>query len=548
MTVLPDLTISHPRLLTSKSVVWNLSICAYIHGVKVPRRPLDWNDQLKSLEVAHERIWLLIEINEHIGGLLDTGISLSSIISVINNFRRFISYVDNEEIKLKSKVDVANSIYRYSEYLIRQASLKKITSTTAYTQISSLGRHFNLILNIGFNIQTTRIKKGRKSRRAVSRDADKVNMEHASKLAKFAFDISKNFDSNCLRIGQGPILVKVRESLTKVPVNLTTTKKHTTVYETQDFRFNSARRAFNLRVAAEIFIFLGMTMANPSQVYNLKRYKFDFKPLGKNYEVREYKNRRGGEVLLKIPKPYRASFEKYLSFMDEYAHESQWLFPTLNKVGEFSKRIDNDIKQFKCLLLSNQMPWITPRKFKAIGLNILLRLSGDETIAAEFGNHTIKVFRDSYEFPSLQKAIIEVTQFWNKNDPFINGEPTVSLFGTPCSGTPKPIENASSKLPRPDCLTPSGCIGCQHYRDEDTLDYVWNLYSFRYLKIIEASSYKSKEIKPSNIVIDWCNLKINWFKKSLDKKHSEWAAEASMRIDEGDYHPIWSRKIEKYRG
>jgi len=70
----------------------------------------------------------------------------------------------------------------------------------------------------------------------------------------------------------------------------------------------------------------------------------------------------------------------------------------------------------------------------------------------------------------------------------------------------------------------------------------------KYLKIIESSSHRTKEEKPSNIVIDWINLKINWFNNDENPERKEWVAEAQMRIEEGDYHPIWARRIEKYEG
>ena len=232
--------------------------------------------------------------------------------------------------------------------------------------------------------------------------------------------------------------------------------------------------------------------------------------------------------------------------MSDYAEDTEYLFPVITSEGAYIKRTDSDWSGVKFLTQAYKIPNIAPRSFRKVGLNVLLRLSANEQTAADYGNHAIATFRETYEFPSQQRAMVEIARFWQANDPLEHGEPKLSLFNTPCNGIPEPFDDATDKLAKPDCLTPSGCMGCQHYRDEDSLDYVWNLYSFRHLKTIESSSYLDDGEKPSNIAIDWVNLKINWFNNSKNQSHHEWIEEGKIRIDEGEYHPNWDRKIQKY--
>lgn len=111
---------------------------------------------------------------------------------------------------------------------------------------------------------------------------------------------------------------------------------------------------------------------------------------------------------------------------------------------------------------------------------------------------------------------------------------------------PKAVENASKYLPKPDCITPTGCINCEHYRDIESFNYVWGLVSIKFLMIIESSSYRTNAVKPSNLVIDWINGKLKWFSDSHVPEHKKWVDESEMRIEEGDYHPSWSRKIQNF--
>lgn len=531
--------IEHHRII-KKSPAWDLINLNHIGGTEVYRNKKNWREKVEELPVAIERIWLIQSLKEHFWSLLETGSSVNTISHTIRVFAAFISFIDKNKRTISDKDELEKNVYDYAEYLFQRESRKEIASGMGYSHFIIIIKPLNDALEINLDVTNTRLSKKVKSRRAIGREADKANLEAASKLAQFAFDITQNFNPDDLRNVEASVFVEVRDSLLAEPVNLTP--------RIGKGRPNSSNTAFNHRVSAELMIFLAMTTANISLAHNLKRCRFDYKlnRTGDKYELREFKHRKGGEVLIRIPKSYRSSFESYLAFLEEHAKKSEWVFPYLNFQGKFDKRIDNSIIRFQKLCKKHAIPWIAPSQFRKIGLNLLLRLSAAETTAADYGSHALRTFRESYEFPSQQKAMVEIARFWDKSDPLTHGKPKVSLFGTSCSGKPEPFSEIVSELVQPDCQTPTGCINCKHYRDEESLDYVWNLCSFRYLKIIESNSYLEEKEKPSNIAIDWANLKVKWFKNSKMSKHKEWVEEAKMRIEEGEYHPNWSRRIANY--
>ncbi len=542
----PDLTVKHHSIAENELQVWNLMPFVYLGGAKIKRNG-SWILEVQKLPLIPERIKVILSLKAHVIEMLDSGSSYRSVQSFLSGLKAFINFVDGSDKSLATPEAIETALYDYAEYQYTRYSHNKIKMSAAYLYVYFVRNIFTgAFEDVNFDLRYTRLNKTVKSQRATSREVERVMLNDASKLAAFCFDITTNFEPNNLNYGTFPIKIEIRRKFLKESINLTPSHKKNTPIN-KSFFYTEASHAFNNRVSAESMIFLAMTIQNISPTHSLKIEKFSFKPIGEKYEVREFKNRRGGEVLFKIPKPYRPHFERYLDFIHEYAPESKWLFPFLKKGVGYKKRIGNRAYGLKRICIKYQIPWIPPKNFRKIGENVLMRLCSDGQTTADYANHGIATFRQSYELPSLQRAMIEVGNFWNKNDPLTHGPPKVSLFNTLCSGGPEEITDLTKKIPKPDCITPTGCIGCKHYKDEDSLDYVWNLYSFKYLKIVESSSHRTKEEKPSNIAIDWANIKINWFKNSKKSKHKEWTEEAKARIEEGHYHSIWSRKIQKYK-
>ena len=278
----------------------------------------------------------------------------------------------------------------------------------------------------------------------------------------------------------------------------------------------------------------------------MKRERFKYQPSGEGWIVRPFKHRAKGEVRFEIFKAYKPYLEKYLSFVNHYFPDSEWLFPGMSckreKWGEV--HVQGQLVAARKLIQRYGVPWIPPRVLRKTKANWFLRRSGDKDQTAEAMQTTRKVLGSSYEEPSQQRAMVEVTRFWKKTDPIAKGDLKASVIPAgPCGAKPKAASDKPVGVVEPNCINPAGCLWCVNYRDVDSFDYVWSLACFRYLKTIEAAGIPLSAEAPIDLVVDRLAEKINWFARS-DKHRAKWVTEAQERVEEGDYHPSWRPLIE----
>jgi hypothetical protein len=540
MDSLPDLVVTHERITDQKAPFWNLRGLIYQGGVKVLNTKKTSLSDFSKLPLVANRIWLVESIINYFEECMEIGFSEQTIRTHIYRLRRFISFCEESSLTLDTVEAIQTAYFLYAEDLYLQLQ-RKDGCKNGY----SLAVHTGTILSkatesLRIHVKNTRLKKPNKSPRALSREADKANLTDSSKIACLIYDISENFDSNTLVENKFPIFVKIRTGLIDAgKLNMTpqVINAKRILNKSLVFPQSQTKHAFNLKVSSECLFFLAMTTCNPQSAFNLKREGFSFKPLGETYQVRIYKHRRQGEIIFTIPKVYRAKFERYLEFLNLHASDSEWLFPHINLEGEFSKAKSSRWDTLRDVTKRYKLAWVAPRSFRKTSLNLLLRLTANENLVSEIANHALETFQENYKLPSQQRALVEITRFWDSK---------VSLFNTHCTGVPDPVESKPNLIVEPDCLTPSGCFWCKHFRDENSFDYIWNLHSYRLLKKIESSSYIGEGIKPANLVIEQLNKKINWFKSSDVKEHMEWIEEAEIRMIEGYYHSNWEFKILKY--
>ncbi|RBQ59580.1 hypothetical protein DI458_26020 [Burkholderia contaminans] len=92
---------------------------------------------------------------------------------------------------------------------------------------------------------------------------------------------------------------------------------------------------------------------------------------------------------------------------------------------------------------------------------------------------------------------------------------------------------------------------CENHRDVDSLDYVWALASFGYLKANEMSKLHqpkgNENVPPAQLVITRIHEKLRWFEQSSEVRR-EWVTEVQMRITEGDFHPTFRDEIAELEG
>jgi hypothetical protein len=313
------------------------------------------------------------------------------------------------------------------------------------------------------------------------------------------------------------------------------------------------RDLINLRIQAELLMFIGQTGMNLAQAAQIPLSRFNYSSDIDGYKVRDYKPRRKGEVLFEIFSEYRSHFERYLEWRRELFNDAEKrLFPLMRRNGV---REDSKITfaYIKTACRNTRVTWTPPSTLRGTRVNWLLRRSGDPDMTAEMAQHHERTLLDVYEVPSQQRAVSEIIQFHLQNDPALACKTLLLAVGPgECDGIPKTSPAKPETAPGPDCLRASGCLWCEHHRDIDSLDYVWALACFRHIKILELSqilptSKESKVMHPAEHTIEKLSEKLLWFRDS-NKTRREWVEESLARVEEGYYHDNWSYLIEAMEG
>lgn len=304
----------------------------------------------------------------------------------------------------------------------------------------------------------------------------------------------------------------------------------------------------NIRIEAELFMFIGQTGINSAQAVGAKLQNFFYVSHLDGYQVKDYKARRQGTVLFEIYKDYKPHFERYLEWRRQLFPTSTELFPFAGFEGTRAESKFSGARVRRICAELN-IKYVPPRTLRNTRVNWLLRKSADPDLTAEMSQHTKKTLLGVYERPSMQRAIIEATLFWEKIDPHI--KKTQSVAPGSCTGIPRTMDDMPKNAPKADCNKPAGCLWCSNHRDVDSQDYIWALTSFKHLKVIELSKTRTLRAQndppPAQVVIDRINGKLSWFDGSNELR-KEWVLEAEARIEEGDFHPDFRTEIYVLEG
>ncbi|WP_273271009.1 MULTISPECIES: hypothetical protein [unclassified Methylophaga] len=298
----------------------------------------------------------------------------------------------------------------------------------------------------------------------------------------------------------------------------------------------------NLRIEAEMLMFIAQTGMNLQQAHTLRMDQFHYTSHLDGYQVRSYKNRRQGEVLFEIFANYREWFDRYLTWRTEwFPNEPKGLlFPLIRSGG----RIKEEAPQFvriSGMCKSIEIKLVRPRLLRGTRVNWLLRESRNPEQVAELAQHTTETLIRVYADPHPQAAMVEITRFHQQTDPTIS-PPTP---GHCVSAEPKPLLDIPKHAPLPDCVSTSGCLFCVNHRDIESEDHVWSLSSLRHLKSLELARYRppasAKVINdqhPALLAIERLTAKLRFFEEHSEV-HKLWVDEARERINEENYHPAW---------
>jgi len=303
----------------------------------------------------------------------------------------------------------------------------------------------------------------------------------------------------------------------------------------------------NLKIEAELLIFISQTGMNLSQAYYLKTTDFKFMPSkGDTATIKIFKARRGGETIYRI-------FPKYLSHLKEYltwrngltCKTDELVFPFHKRAGGNRGTPKTAFQHIRIICRKLNVNYIPPTLLRKLRTSWFFERGHDPKLISEVNQHTEDVLYRHYKIPSYKTATQEISKFHERYDP-TNPTPAPGICAS-VEQYPELITGSQPNAPVPDCSNPGGCMFCIHHRDVNSQDYIFALVSYRLCKQLELDSYcpPSHPIfhHPAKALLDRIDQKIQDF-RVRGEIQDQWAAEATDQTREGIYHPAFDGFIK----
>ncbi|WP_257744504.1 site-specific integrase [Burkholderia glumae] len=554
---LPDLSFPHVRFGANETP-WNLNILLYKGGAEAKADRVGRLVASGALgDPQFDRLELVSKLHEEISVGLGSGGSRETASTQVRFVRTFFGFADRTNRPLTLEA-VAETYCAWADSLFHRTRMNKriaanvrypdhrpLSMHSAYAFGAAVGTLLDRVLERHTRIvELTRLKWTSQRKTAVGVQAEKQNLCETFAFGHLLQDICDGLTLHTVLDTPLPVEIKLRSGTTL-------TRNGDKAWQLQianEAKLGERHPLANLRIEAELLMFIGQTGMNLAQALNIELRHFFYVSHLDGYQVKEHKDRRSGTVLFEIFKDYKPHFERYLEWRKKLFSYSNRLFPF---IGIRGRRPEGkfDAHRLRAACKEVDVRFISPRSLRNTRVNWLLRKSADPDLTAEMAQHTQQTLLRVYERPSLQRAMFEATRFWSKFDPHSARTQAVAPGG--CTGPPKEVVAIPKNAPKPNCIRASGCLWCENHRDVDSLDYVWALTSFGHLKVIELSrtslSKRDEDAPPSQLVIARIYAKLRWFEQSNEVRR-RWVVEAQARIAEGDFHPNFRNEIAELEG
>lgn len=568
-----ELDLTFPNFpMGTHQVPWNLKILMFKDAAKLSRKSaiisIERGDFGRPIE---DRIPLVIAFHEAISSMISLGKSRALVESSLEVLWRFFSWSDanTEHISRESLIDIFK---RWAEFQLYRTQIRKeISAIHAYRQSSKMANLIAKALHLpgikpgGTLLLQTRIRKPPEKKRVLSVKADKQNLDHTFEFGHVLTKICRALDLETVR-GKLPILIDVGgEKMLTLSGNLMNPEMDTNAIENATARrraeiaraplsdseslFERHKRSgiLNLRVECELLIFIAQTGMNLTQAAGLEKESYRWKSSGDDLEVfRVYKGRRSGDAIFRCFKAYRKHLESYMAWLDDTGlsdHDTR-LFPLMGRSMIRAKGARVRFVSTRGTFKKINLPFIGPQQLRKTRVNWLLRRCRDPGLTAEQMAHDKEVLLRNYESPHHQSAAAEIVQFHSATGPcFLPPGPGI------CIGEghkPDSIAGLPKEAPRPDCISPEGCLFCTKHRDIMSSEYCWKLASHSHIKSLETALYTpsaKQEVHPGYRVIDRINLKLEAIAAGSQIR-AMWVKRAKDSIRSGRYHPYWDGHIK----
>lgn len=510
-------------------------------------------------EILSERISLVTQIHDYLNTKIIGGGSHGSLITAIRRLREFFSWADenSSQINLNSIEEI---FIDWSEFLIaRNRARMGPAEIHSYQSVVAVGKILTEVLELETSlISKTRFRRPKNTKKILGPELEKKSLQEIFEFGHALCDVSNALTNDVVK-GPLPIVInfrdgkiyenwlrlKAEESLKYLhqPRRRSSKKKMLERREAiiADFSYENRSPIINLRIEAELLIFISQTGMNLEQAFKLQNSRFRYSSYLDGYQVhRVYKGRRQGEVSFEIFSEYREKLEKYLIWRNEFFPEDEdgLLFPLIRPNN--NQNMAPSFSALTALCKKIGIKLVRARALRKTRINWFLRQSKNDALTAEMHSHTEQTLIRHYETPSLHMAIVEVANFHTTSE-FSPLAPSPGLCARGPS-SPQKIASAPEESTPPDCISPAGCLFCVHQRDIDSPDHVWSLATYRHLKSVEIASFRPSSKRgqphPAFAAIERLTAKLDVFSES-DVTRQNWVREARLKVEEEDYHPRW---------
>lgn len=556
-----DLTFPMLEYATNQTP-WDMAPLLYNGGAKAKVKTVRSEITSGALgDPLLERVELVKGLHDCLTDDLAGGGSRFSANNKIGALRKFFQWVDQRGRPL-SVDSVAEAYLGWAEHLLQRHRVEEyLTAGSLYDTASLTATMLDRVLGRSSTLlYSTRIRKPRGNGRAGNGSTGKQSLEDSFLFGQFIADLCMALTYEVVT-GPLPIQVELRSGST-LPIwcRLRDTEKDAsrgirprTKFQIADILRNRELRnsdvsietrypAVNLRIEAELLMFIAQTGMNLSQAHQLRIDQYHYTSHLDGYQVRSYKKRRQGEVLFEVFSSYKQWFERYIEWRNTWFPDDLegLLFPLVRLGG----RLVLEAPQFTAitrLCTYSGIQFVRPRKLRGARINWLLRESQRPELVAEIAQHTAETLIRVYVEPNPQIAMIEISRFHRQTDPVVCSPAP----GTCVAPVPESVVDAPTNAPDPDCINAAGCLFCVNHRDIESEDHVWSLSSLRMLKSLELVRYRpactdrSEEADhPAMLAVERLSAKLRFFHESSEVRRL-WVEEALARIAEENYHPAW---------
>jgi hypothetical protein len=563
----PDLRV-HSIPTGSHGSGWDLARYLYRGAAAMRRTEVDeCIAQGRLGPIRSERLELLKAIHAEIEGV---GASAKTREGRMDKLAQFIKWVDERGDSLS--LDTARKLFLgYADHLRQRVVAKALQLNAAHSYVSHLSGLLGPVLDphtpraASALLKLGGIKPPKRHRRSRGLQADKQRLDHTFAFGHFLADVCAALTVEAVR-GPLPLDIAIREGQQTLRLAGRLVRPD---QDPNDLKWPFLREAalraraalapeadakqarsilINLRINAELLIFIAQSNMNLEQVQTEPRAEYRWQTDDQDYIVRAvYKGRRQGMAKFVVFRDYRDHFQRYLDWLDSLGLNDgdDRLFPFLHtSMLPGSHQVQSRPIRSYCKKLG--IPFVPPRTLRNTRVNWLLRRSRDPELTAEMAAHTVETLLRIYDEGDLQSASQEIGRYHAENDPTLAKTPRTIPICLKGEEGPSPLPGTPKEAPPPDCVTPEGCLWCEHFRDVMTPDYCWRLASHRFLKSLEVALFlppESQPLHPGYLVIDRLTAKLNAI-AARSAVCAEWVKEAKERVREGDHHPDWAGLIK----